>query len=494
MSYSLLTETWIPLIGLDGSRQEASLREALLEPQHWQGIDGGSPVETLSLYRLLLAIAHRAVGPSQDPRVRLMEAWPRASLSAYLDQWADHFDLLHPEKPFLQVPALAQAQLTPSPWTRLALERASGAARLIWDHSVDDRPVPQPLAVIARLLIAHLQFTPGGLVKALRTSAVRGPACSLVLMLPLGETLQQTLAFNLITQKSKPFEKDHPAWERPALSLDELKKPANAVINGPAHRYTFLSRSILLLAEKGLVANILYAEGLTIGEELNPEADPMAATVIGKKGLIPLLLNEQKAFWRDFPALNGSKGSEAAAVVNHAIAIRDRQEDDRRLELLAGGLLCDQAKILFWRLEQRRLSPMVLRQRNLIVASERALDLAEETGRELNKAVYLLCNEWLKRGSEKEPDPKDVRALQQSIQAGAVFWGGLESPFWLFIHQLGESGDCESGLSAWRSQLRQAAATSWQHATCALGLDSRALAAAGSLDHRRRKILSLLKE
>lgn len=493
MTYSLLTEPWLPLIAMDGSRREASLREALLEPHRWRGIEGGNPVETLSLYRLLLAIGHRAVGPSADPRTPLMEAWPGGAIESYLDQWADHFDLLHPERPFLQVQALAQAQLSPSPWTRLALDRASGAGRMIWDHSMDDRPEPQAYGAIARLLIAHLQFTPGSLVKALRTSAVRGPACSLLLMIPLGETLQQTLALNLCWQTKERYATDLPSWERPPLVIQELRNPLDVVVDGPAHRYTLLSRAVLLLPENGQISRVLYAEGLKTGEETTPEADPMAGTIVGKKGPMALLLNEQKAFWRDFHALNGSKGAKAASVVNHAIAIQEEQGEESRLELLAGGLLCDQAKILFWRLEQRRLSPMVLRRQNLITASQKALDLAEETGSELNKALYLLCSEWLQRGSDKAPDPKAVRALQQSIQASPVFWGGLESMFWAFIEELGASGDPDSSLDSWRKELREAADKTWKHATTALGFDSRALAAAGSLDHRRRKILASLK-
>jgi CRISPR system Cascade subunit CasA len=493
MTYSLLTQAWIPLVGSDGRRKEASLMEALLEPQRWSGIEGANPVETFGLYRLLLAIVHRAVGPSPHPRTALLETWPHDKLKAYLDQWADYFDLLDPERPFLQVKALSQAKLVSSPWTRLALDRVSGASRMIWDHSIDDRPIPQPIAVIARLLIAHLQFTPGGLVKALRTSAVRAPACSLLLMLPVGDSLQETLSLNLIPQTKERYADDLPAWERPPLTIKELRQPQKAVIDGPAHRYTFLSRAVLLQAEDGMVSTILYAEGLTTGEDTTPEADPMSATVTGKKGPMPLLLNEQKALWRDFPALNGSKGAEAAAVVNHAIEICESLDASRYLYLLAGGILCDQAKILFWRLEQRGLSPNVLRKQNLIAASDRALDLAEDTGRELNKSVYLLCSEWLRRGSEKDPDPKEVRALQASIHANAVFWSRLEAAFWVFIDRLGEAENHSSVLDEWRSNLRSAMESTWEEARCALGFDSRALAAAGSLDHRRRKMLALLK-
>jgi CRISPR system Cascade subunit CasA len=164
-----------------------------------------------------------------------------------------------------------------------------------------------------------------------------------------------------------------------------------------------------------------------------------------------------------------------------------------RLNLLAGGMLCDQAKILLWRLEQRQLSAAVLRQEDLIRAADRALELAEATGSELSKSVYGLCAAWLKRDADKDPDPKDVRALQGSIQAAALFWGALEPAFWVFIQRLGDSGDPDACLTEWRGELRQAVRDAWGHATRCLGMDSRALAAAGCLEHRQRKILASLK-
>jgi CRISPR system Cascade subunit CasA len=133
MTFSLLTEPWIPLIDPEGQCVQGSLRDALLNPQRWRSINGSTPIETLSLYRLLLAICHRAIGPDPDPRVDLLDSWPTNKLEGYLQQWEDHFDLLHPSTPFLQVAALKHADLKSSPWTRLALECSSGAARLIWD-------------------------------------------------------------------------------------------------------------------------------------------------------------------------------------------------------------------------------------------------------------------------------------------------------------------------------------------------------------------------
>jgi CRISPR system Cascade subunit CasA len=492
MTYSLLTEPWIPLIATDGSREEATLLDALLDPGRWRGVDGANPIETLSLYRLLLAICHRAVGPSSDPRSALLESWPKPDIRGYLEKWVDHFDLLHPETPFLQVPGLTEAGLNPSPWTRLALERASGTRRLIWDHSIDAQPSRLRPAEAARLIVAHLQFTPGGLVRALRTSAVRGPASGLLLMLPVGDTLQETLTMNLIQQNKERFTADLPAWERPAIGLEQLRKPTEHVLEGPAHRYTFLSRALLLLSDSGYITHLLYGEGLVTGEASNPQVDPMAGIITGKKGSIPLLLSKQKAFWRDFHVLLGSGGATAAATVSHAAAIRQETGDGRQIALLAGGLLPKKAKIILWRLEERHLAPELMHSKSLIAASNRSLELADQIGTAFNKAVYVLCSSWLQGNSDKKPDPNDIRALQNSIQAGASFWSRLEPAFWSFIDTLGTSREPEPALQQWRQSLTEATRAAWNDAASSLGLDSRAIAAIGKTDHLKAKILATI--
>ena len=493
MPFSLLTEPWIPLISVDGTRKEASLTDALLEPQRWRASDSSIPVDALSLHRLLLAIAHRAIGPELDPRIDLLSTWPRQKIQSYLERWRDHFDLLHPKTPFLQVAALANTKLTPSPWTRLALDRSSGAARLLWDHSVDGSPVPLGLSEVARLLIAHLQFTPGGLVKALRTSAVRGPASGLLVLLPVGETLQETLCLSLVPQAKSRYVTDLPAWERPQLTVEELRAPKVQVLEGPAHRYTLLSRAVLLQPFGDRLTHLLYAEGVVATDASSPAADPMAAVVETKKGPMPLLLSQRKALWRDFQALVGSGGATPAATLNHASAVRQELGDRRPIDLLAGGLLPDQAKILLWRLEERRIAPALLQKAGLIHATDRALELAEEGGAGLNKALYALFSQWLEQGGQQKPDPKTVRGLQDSVQASASYWSALEPAFWSLVHELGTTGESESALLQWRKTLEAAVRDAWQQATRSLGLDGRALAAAGKSNSQIGKLLAGLR-
>ena len=489
-SYSLLTEPWIPLVDRNGDHGVGSLSDALLTPQKWIGIVGSSPIETISLYRLLLAICHRAIGPDPDPRIGLLSDWPTLQVESYLVQWENHFDLLHPATPFLQVAALKDSDLTHSPWTRIALDCSTGAARLIWDHSIDMAPKPQPLDISARLLVAHLQFTPGGLVKALRTSAVRGPGAGLLLTLPTGGSLQETLALSLVPQSRDDYESDLPSWEREPLGIEDLRKPKEIILEGPAHRYTMLSRAVLLLAEGRSVRHVLYAEGAVATDASSPRVDPMASVITGKKGSMPLLISEHKGFWRDFQALSGGAGTTAAATVNHAIDLRIEQGENQILNLIAGGLLPDQAKIILWRLEERRVAPALLRSAGLIRSTEKALELAEVHGQELGKALFILYTEWLKQGQDKKPDPAAIRSVRDSIQASATYWSLLEPAFWVFIQSLGDGVDSEEALLQWRTELRRAVLSAWEQANASLGLDSRALAAVGRSSRSIAKILA----
>lgn len=493
MTFSLLTEPWIPLISVDGERREASLSEALLEPERWQGIDSIIPVEIFGLYRLMVAIGHRAIGPESETRTDLVDHWPREKLEIYLKRWRAHFDLLHPTTPFLQVSALAEAKLSPSPWSRLAMDRSSGAARMIWDHSIDATPSPLTLSAAARLIVAHLQFTPGGLVKALRTSAVRGPACGVLLTLPMGATLQETLAFSIVPQTRETYGADLPSWERPPLTLEELGKPQEQVLNGPAHRYTLLSRALLLQPSGGRLTHLLYAEGVIATDANTPTADPMAAVVQGKKGPMPLLLSEQKALWRDFQALVGSKGSTPAATLSHASGIRQELDDERPIDILAGGLLPDQAKIVLWRLEERRLSPVLLQEPRLKDALDKALELAESAGVGLGKALYALYTEWLQRSGDGKPDPQKVRSLGESIQATDFFWSSLEPEFWTLVHDMGQSGDTEETLDQWRDTLKSVVRAAQQQAITSLGLDARALKAVSHTSHQFGRVVAGIK-
>src|SRR4051794_16935489 len=100
-SFNLVDECWIPCIRLaDNRRVELGLRDVLVQAPTIREVYDPSPLVTVALHRLLLAILHRNFGP------RTLEAWcalwrrgawDTAVLDEYFACWRHRFDLFDPE-------------------------------------------------------------------------------------------------------------------------------------------------------------------------------------------------------------------------------------------------------------------------------------------------------------------------------------------------------------------------------------------------------------
>ena len=476
--FNLLHEPWIPLALSDEKSAVVSITDALLNPQKWTKVFTVNPVESLSIHRLLLAICHRAIGPGDvSQRAALLDSWPLDQIRSYLQLWHHRFELHDSDRPFLQYSGLADAGALPKPWTILSPDRASGSNRVFWDHSTDSEIHPITPAEAAIALVAHLQFAPCGLVKFLRTSASASPCTGSLLVIPTGNTLQETLALSLVEQTAAEYEIDLPTWEAPLPPIRELEKPTPIIIAGPAQRYTFMPRMVELLPAE-MITHVLYAPGLSPAE--SPIPDPMAAVVTSSKGKqIPLMLNESKAMWRDFHALIGAKGSHPPETVRNAQSIQGQRGNYQPIGLTAGGLITDKAKFLAWRLEFRNINPMILSQNNAISVVEEVLEIANSTGQLMRKAMWSLFSNWLSHnGTGNSPDKNSVRGMLTSTQVMTHFWSSLESDFWTIVNHLGCGADGEQILSNWKKSLSACVRQSWSQANECLGRDGRALIAA----------------
>jgi CRISPR system Cascade subunit CasA len=482
-AYNLLDQHWLPLRTLAGESRYVGLREALTQPHCFHGIESTHPTQALSMLRLLLAVAHRAVGPGRlEDRARLLEEWPVDAIDGYLEQWRPHFDLHDPNNPFLQVAALREvADLRPRPWTVLAVERASGNNRTLFDHTVDGQSEPIGDAELVRQFLAHLQFTPGGLVKALRTAASRGAGCGLLCAVALGRNLQETLALNLLPQSKDEHERDRATWEQAAPTVEALRLGVAVVPAGPAQRYTFLSRAVLLGPAQGARLHIArYAEGLVV--EASPTVDPMAAQRPTDMGPMPVLLREDRAFWRDLQAMTAAEGSQPPATVSTALAMRLEAGDAEPLAIWAGGFLPDKAKPVMWRLEERRVPPSLLTVDGAAARLLPALRAAEGTGRALEWAMRVLAEAWIQGSGDRPPDKASINSAVLQLNGMPRFWRQLELEFWRLSDQLGNGNDPDAALAAWSSALQAAVRSTWSVTTAQLGASARAFAAAARAD------------
>jgi CRISPR system Cascade subunit CasA len=294
-SFNLLDEFWFPVRMTDGSLREVGLLELFEKAGKIRALAETAPPSLIALYRLLLAITHRALSQRPDGwRDRDRCEWyrhglPREEVRGYLEQWRERFWLFHPEYPFMQVAALATAEETRDnlkPWTQISLASATGNAPVVFDHAFDTTPASIKSGLAIRHLLGFLQFVPGGLVKVVRASDKAGPLANSAASVPTGSTLNQTLCLGLHPCSHKE-NRDTPAWERPSPSLDDLRADA-ALSTGENDRYTRLSRAVLLQRnDDGNVQWIHFAAGVAMAEDVNAP-DPMANYRAGNDKLIRL--------------------------------------------------------------------------------------------------------------------------------------------------------------------------------------------------------------
>lgn len=308
-SFNLLEEPWIPVRLAGGKCMDVNLLKLFAMAGQIEGLAEPSPVNLVALYRILLAMVHRALTlklgrwTDRDRARWFREGLPQAAIIEYLEHFRERFWLFHPQAPFMQVAALAHDELTQKavkPWTQISLGSASGAAPTLFDHSVDDSPVPISPAEALLMLLGYLQFTPGGFVtKSLRDSDTAAPLANTAAIIPTGASLQQTLC--LCLHKPGP-PNDSASWEVSPPSIEQLMK-APTLASGTSDRYSRLSRAVLFLHDAdGMLRWVHIAEGSRLKED-EKDPDTMTSYRPGPNGLVKLAFDEGRALWRDLSTL-----------------------------------------------------------------------------------------------------------------------------------------------------------------------------------------------
>jgi len=115
------------------------------------------PTEEAALYRLLLAVLHRALGgpTTEDDLHDLWErqAFPDDPLDRYFDRWSDRFWLFHDSAPFFQIADLPDDMA--KPWVRLFVD---GGSPTLFDHTTDENFPSATYAQAVRALLAHQSY------------------------------------------------------------------------------------------------------------------------------------------------------------------------------------------------------------------------------------------------------------------------------------------------------------------------------------------------
>lgn len=500
--FNLLDEPWIPVRMLDGRQQTLSLLRVLDEAQQIRALAESEPPSLIALYRLLLAITHRALSQRpggwdhQDRCAWYRDGLPLEELRLYLERWRERFWLFHPVHPFMQVVALASVvdiRRNRKPWTQISLGNATGDDPTIFDHVFDGKPTSIPPEIAIRHLLGFLQFTTGKLIKVIRISDKAGPLADSAACMPVGNTLNETLCLALHPYVQAEDE-DLPPWEKAAIPIAALRADSSCTIS-VNDSYTRLTRAVLLLPEEdGKIQWVYFAAGLALDRE-NSVQDAMINYRIANDRMLRLSFREGRAFWRDFSALMPDAGgatSLPAPVLEWALILKELLGDSNtHLTVLVAGMASNQAKLLRWRMEQVVLPLPLLRDVHLANRLRDEMLRAQEVFKKLRYLMVRTMAESKSNLTHKDT-LVEARNVLDKGPVPAIFFSAIESFFPQLLKLIAASHD-EDAYVQWSEILRKAIWKTWERLYRDLGRSPEALRAEARANPHVRALMRSLR-
>ncbi|MCW5775615.1 MAG: type I-E CRISPR-associated protein Cse1/CasA [Phycisphaeraceae bacterium] len=514
--FNLIDEAWIPCITLDGKSEELGIRDVLLRAHKLREICDDSPLVTVAIHRLLLAILYRAFqGPSG------MSGWKKlyrpasfednSELAAYLKKWRDRFWLFHEHHPFMQVAGLDLNEYKADGTIkkdksdglmRLVREAPDKGGRVLFDHRVGtERPVYEPKQ-IARMILSSLAYAGTGIASGGKVNGqpISPTPCSFapcvdgLCLWPQGENLFQTILLNMV-----PIDlasNDLPAWEVSCI-IDSAKQSWQTPVAsaGPVQRFAAMSRFIRVLDRQSM----FYTNGLKTAVPDND--DPMKAYSRSDDtaAFDAVRLREDKAAWRDAHSLFSlaSTTRKPPAALNHIARILHDGTLPRAMRPRANvvGLATDKGKALLWRHERIPVPTGILGSDDLTEWLAALVSGAEAVGSALSRGLFwsatnkktirtepvgriqLIADLVLAPTLEVRGDgivrtstgraPDDAHnasalSLSENVDPRPAYWSRLEKHFFDLLENLPK--DWDAGAGEWKPDDQQAATRAWREA------------------------------
>ena len=430
---------------------------------------------------MALAILHRVFGPADfDAWQSLWQAraFDMARIDEYLDRWRERFDLFDAERPFMQMPDPRVA-----PKSVIHLIHPMGNTAALFTHASDGVGLPLKPGEAARLLLAACYFRTAGLgpsIEGRRVNFTDSIFARGVIFWARGNTLFETLMLNLVQypdeQTMRQTSRDAPGWE-----LDDPFEPRESPLGYLDYLTWPNNRAQLIPSET--------AEGVVVREAAVVPAIKLAQHVRSpqrryvqkeKKGEITfsfLYFNADKALWRDYDSLLKREAGNTfpPAVVEWLADLKANGFLDNGcpIQLMATGMLADQAKPVFYRQDILPLPLELLRNDDHARDIRRELERAEDVAIKLGNSLNMLAEQVLQRGAAGRPDPGDRRSLLKQWRARERYWTMLEPQFWRFIDSM--LVDSDAALHDWIVDLRSQARDALRHAATLAGVSPWAL-------------------
>lgn len=305
-SFNLVDEKWITTV----DRGLVSLREIFSDT----GIKqlGGSVIEKLSIFKLLLSIAQAAYTPDNDLEWNSYTSEKMViRICSYLEEFKSKFFLYSDDCPFLQFPILA-SKTKLKPFSTVQPHVASGNTTVRTQteiaFEVDEKEA-------ARILISLMNFSFGGKQVDNSFSLTEGYSkgksgkvgsglsyLGYIHSYFLGNNLIETIRLNLLTAEDIesinmfPSGIGIPLWEK----MPEGENDSIAI----SYKQSLLGRLVGLGRFCLLEKNGLYlSEGLNYLDHQDGVCDPAVTIDKSKSKIKAIWTNPEKAPWRSLPAI-----------------------------------------------------------------------------------------------------------------------------------------------------------------------------------------------
>ncbi len=513
--FNLIDEEWIPCITLDGRSKEFGIQDTLLKAHELREICNDSPLVTVAIHRLLLAILYRAFqGPTGMGQWKALFASGsfngNKSITEYLDKdkWYDRFFLFDDDYPFMQIAKLDLNEYkddgkikkdNSDGLMRLLREAPDKGGRILFDHRVGtERPEYEPKQ-IARMILAAQSYAGTGVAsggkigdQVISPSPCQFATCVKGLCLWLqGENLFQTLMFNLVYIPIDP--NDLPPWEDSNIvksAKNSWKTPI--AFAGPIQRFVPLSRFIRVLDRRSM----FFTNGLKATADAG---DPMKAYSRANDAdqYSPIELSKDKAAWRDAQSLFSlnSATRKPPASLNHVARLVLDGTLSRSAQPRANvvGLATDKGKSLLWRHDRLPIPIALLEDVNLVERlcnkSDGLLPIAEQIADELHSRTTGIAR-FIRIPSGREPSKNewdDINKIVKDIDPRPAYWARLEKHFFDLLENLpndweGSAGDWKTtdqqiATRTWRDAIKQEAERALEESIRCLGTTARAISA-----------------
>lgn len=537
--FNLIEQPWIPCIDPKGRNVEHSIRDTLLKADGLLEICDDSPLVTVAIHRLLLAILYRAFeGPSSKRWKELYRTGSFASdcqILDYLAKWYDHFFLFNEAHPFMQVAGLDLNEYKDNGEVkkdksdglmRLVREAPDKGGRILFDHRVGtERPQYNPKQ-IARMILSSQSFSGTGVASSGKlgdkliepTPCQFAPCVEGFVLWFQGESLFHTLMLNLVPRDY--VTNDKPAWEDDSVvdaAIESWKNPIS--FTGPVQRFAPLSRFIRIIDQQSM----FFTNGLKTATDCE---DPMKAYSRSddKKDYQAVKLRKDKATWRDAHTLFSVSSpmrkppvsqNHIARLVQEGIFAKTAQP---RANVV--GLATGQGKALLWRHERMPVPLGILGSNDLTERLGRLIAEAEAIGAKLSSGLFWsakskktirtepvgriqsiadlvispslqLKSPGVLRTSEgralEDAHNKAVLDLSKSLDPCPAYWARLEKHFFTLLENLPSDwdetsddwkpDDQQTATRTWRDNIKREAKRALQESIKSLGTTARAIQA-----------------